>query len=361
MRPRFLTRRGHLGAVVLAAALGALLLAPAGAHAQLPDLVPDIPGPADIAESVFKFFFKTFFGIEARVTRRVVEFLVAQPVYTNGARYPELAQLRSYITAGSWGVFTLVFTASGLRYWAAGFTQSSSYEALEALGRSIVAAGGLAIFPKLFEYLVVTGNLVTKALVDAPGVQAGITKLLAAALVLNFATLGVGSIASIVAVICLLLLVLTKIVLSTVLAILFVSGGLAIALWPLPETSWLARTWFQSLFAVVLWPIVWTLCFAVFAVVGNSAFNLSGSFGDTLIKPWVAVAALFAAYKAPQLLARQAMMAGVVPSLGRGMSQAAVYGRGARGLAGGGSGGAAGYSGRHVGATGAAKAASGAG
>lgn len=357
-------RRWRARAAVAVAGLLAVAMLAAPVSAQALPLLPDLPGPTDVAEGIFKFFFNTFFGIQADATKRVVQFLVAQPVFSDASRYPELGRLHSYMQAGAWGIFTLVFTAAGLRYWAAGFTTASSFEALTALGRAVAAAGGLAIYPQVFEALVVAGNHMTKAIIDAPGIDSGITKLLAAALVVNFASLGVGSIAGAVAVIALILLVLTKIVLSTVLAILFVSGGVAIALWPLPETAWLARTWFQTLFAVILWPIVWALCFAVFAVMGDGAFRLNGSFGDTLIKPWVAVAALFVAYKAPQLIARQAMIAGAAPSLGGGISQAMVYGRAARGLAGGtgsSGAGAAGYSGRNVGTGTAAKAAAGAG
>ena len=72
------------------------LLAPTPAAAvelpELPDLTPDIPGPADLVREMFEFLLKTFFGIEVGVTRRVVDFLVAHPVYTDAARYPELAR-----------------------------------------------------------------------------------------------------------------------------------------------------------------------------------------------------------------------------------------------------------------------------
>ena len=132
----------------------------------------------------------------------------------------------------------------------------------------------------------------------------------------GFTPLGIGTLAAVVAVVLLVLLLVTKIVIATLLALLYVAAPLAIALWPLPETSWLARTWLQSLIGVVLWPVVWALCFALFAVMGASAFTLEGSFGTELVKPWVAVAALFVAFKAPQLLARQAMLAGLTPSLG---------------------------------------------
>src|SRR4051794_14068003 len=49
-----------------------------------------IPGPADLAGKVFEFFFKTFFGIGAKVTRSVVEWLLATPIYADGGSYAEL-------------------------------------------------------------------------------------------------------------------------------------------------------------------------------------------------------------------------------------------------------------------------------
>jgi hypothetical protein len=157
--------------------------------------------------------------------------------------------------------------------------------------------------------------------------------------------LGIGTIAAVVALVLLVLLVITKIVIATLLALLYVAAPLAIALWPLPETSWLARTWLQSLIGVLLWPVVWALCFALFAVMGASAFTLKGSFGSELIKPWVSVAALFVSFKAPQLLARQAMLAGLTPSLGNAAARTVVYGRAAM-RAGGAARGAEGVSGR---------------
>src|SRR5215204_6485466 len=308
------TRR-RLGLAV-AVLLALALLAPAPASAvelpRLPDLTPDIPGPADLVREMFEFLLKTFFGIKVGVTRRVVNFLVAHPVYSDAARYPELARLRAYVSAGGWAILTLTTAVAALRYWASGFTASGSYEAIQGMVRGAAAAAAMLVYPRVFEWLCVAGNLLTHALLEAPGVEGGLTKLLAAALVANFATLGVGSIAAVAAVVVLLLLVVSKIV-----------------IWPLPETSWVARTWLQALFGVLLWPVVWALCFALFAVLGQSAFSFRGEFGDELVKPFVTVATLWVAFKAPQLLARQAMLAGIAPSLGSGLARTMVYGSGA--------------------------------
>ena len=39
---------------------------------------------------------------------------------------------------------------------------------------------------------------------------------------------------------------------------------------------------------MLLWPIVWALCFSLFAVLGASALTPTGPFGAQLVKPWVA-------------------------------------------------------------------------
>lgn len=105
--------------------------------------------------------------------------------------------------------------------------------------------------------------------------------------------------------------------LATLLAVLYVLAPLAIALWPLPETSWLGRVFVQGLFAVIVWPLVWCLCFAVFAVTGKAALSLGAGHGLTqLIEPFIAVAALYVAFKLPRIIAAQATTVGVLPNVG---------------------------------------------
>ena len=303
-----------------------------------------LPGPTDLIGKGFEFFFKTFFGIEAKVTQRTVEWLLAAPVYTDTRAYADLNELRSNIEVAAWALFALVFTVAAVRYYASGFTSAGSYEAVESLARGGVAAGALAIYPQLFGALAIATNYLTYGVIHDPTVGSGLTTVLAGATVSSFTPLGVGTIAAVVAVVIFLLLIVTKIVLATLLALLFVAAPLAIALWPLPETSWLARTVLQSLIGVLLWPVVWALCFALFAVIGASAFAPGGSFGSHVVKPWVSVAALYVSFKAPQLLARQAMLAGLMPSPGAAAMRGMMYGRAALGT--GGARGAEGVSGR---------------
>lgn len=319
----WLSRRRILAAALVCALAGlAVGAAPASADIDVP-ILPDIPTPdigggiEDLATKMVSHLIRELFGLEAEVGKRAVRWLIAHPVYTDTDAFGDLNALRSYVTAGAWALLGLVFTVSALRYWASGLTATGSYDAVVALGRCAAAAGVLAVYPQLFGYASVAGNMLTGALLDAPGVKDGMAKLLAAALVMQVGALGIGMLASIAAVIVLVLLVVTKIVIATLLAVLYVAAPLTLALWPLPETAWATRTWAQALVAALLWPVIWAICFAVFAVMGNSVFDLDGSFGSQLIKPWVTVAALYVAFKLPILVGRQALIAGLTPNVAR--------------------------------------------
>ena len=314
-------------------ALVAVLVVPASAQAQigLPGLPNPldlgVPNPVELIGNVFEYVLKTFFGLETKVTQRTVSWLLAAPVYTDQDAYRELNELRGSIEVAAWALFTLVFCVSAVRYYASGFTSAGSYEAVEALARGGLAAGTMVLYPQAFGALAVATNWLTYGITHAPNVQAGLTTVLAGATVANFTPLGVGTIAAVVAVVIFLLLIVTKVVIAALLALLYLAAPLAIALWPLPETSWLARTVLQSLIGLLLWPVVWALCFALFAVLGASTFTGGGSVATQLVKPWVSVAALYVSFKAPQLLARQAMLAGLTPSIGGAAARGLFYGR----------------------------------
>src|SRR5207249_2091246 len=106
---RRLMRVPRAGTLVVATTLvlGALVF-PAPAQAALP--LPGLPNPfdlglpdaGDLIGKVFEFFFKTFFGIETKVTQQAVEWLLAAPVYTDTGAYGDLNQLRGNIEVAAW-------------------------------------------------------------------------------------------------------------------------------------------------------------------------------------------------------------------------------------------------------------------
>ena len=278
-------------AVVLVAVLAvSALVSPPAAQAAIhipgvPVGIPNpldlgLPGPTDLIGKLFEFFFKTFFGIQAKVTQRTVEWLLAAPVYTDAVRLRRLSTSCARTSRSRRGRCSR--SCSRSRPSATTPPASPRRAPTRRSSRSTrggVAAGALALYPQVFGTLTIATNYLTYGIIHDPTVGSGLTKVLAGATVSSFTPLGVGTIAAVVAVVIFLLLIVTKIVLATLLALLFVAAPLAIALWPLPETSWLARTVLQSLIGVLLWPVVWALCFALFAVIGASAFTPSGSFG----------------------------------------------------------------------------------
>jgi hypothetical protein len=320
-----MTRSLRVALVAGALALLALALsaAPAGAEVgpvptpSLPDLNPFddlLPSVGDLAGKLIEGIFKALFGnLEAKVTLGLVKFLVAHPVVTNHAAYGTLNEYRVYVTDGAWGLLALVLVISSFRYWASGFAGGGAYEALQGLVRTGIAAAVLVAFPFVFEQLLVAGNLLTHALLAYGGIETGLAKLFVAT---KFG-LGLSGIAYVLELVAFVALIVTKIVLTALLSVLLVSGPLTIALWPIDEFSWLARTWFQTFIAVVLWPVIWALCFAAFAAMGDAAFSTGGSIGDTIIKPFVAVAMLYVAFKVPVAVLRQAQLAGVTPNMFR--------------------------------------------
>ena len=328
----------RLAAAAVAVALVALALSAVPAAADIgPIPTPNIDlnpldgifgGVGDVAGKLIEGLFKALFGdLQAKVTLAVVKFLVAHPIVTNHAAYGTLNDYRAYVTDGAWGLLALVLTVSAFRYWAAGYAGGGAYEALQALVRVGGAGTVLAAYTFCFEQLLVGGNLMTHALLGFGGIEQGLAKLFVAS---HFG-LGLGGIAYILELVAFIALVVTKIALTALLSVLFVAGPLAIAVWPVDELAWLARTWAQVLGAVVLWPVLWSLCFACFAAMGDAAFTGGGAVGDTIIKPFVSVAMLFVAFKLPMAVLRQAQLAGLTPNVGRagmrGMQMATVGSR----------------------------------
>ena len=89
-----------------------------------------------------------------------------------------------------------------------------------------------------------------------------------------------------------------KVMLTASLDVVFAIGPLAIALWVLPEAAWLARFVSRVLAALLVWPIVWVVCFAVFGAIGVESLTPDGA-GETLVKPFVAIALLYLCLKLP--------------------------------------------------------------
>lgn len=331
-RPRRLERllrpRAAAGVVCVVLLLGVGLFAPAPASAvdlfPVDDIVGDIVGGsldfagdqvAGAAVAALMGLIEFFVGpLENSLGKSIVHFLLGLPDYSNPA-HVGLNRYADFTTAIGWGLLGLVFTGNACRFWASGYSSGGSYEAAESVGRCIGAGAALVVLPDAFHYAVVGVNKLTYALITGPGVGVDATKLFVNAFALTAVTGPFGGLAMLGSLLVALALVLYKIVLSATLAVLFIGAPLAIALSPLDETTWLTRTALQGLIAVLLWPVVWALCFAAFALLGEGAFGGGADNGlvGKAIQPLVALAALISAFKLPTILLGQAFVAGSMP------------------------------------------------
>ena len=102
-------------------------------------------------------------------------------------------------------------------------------------------------------------------------------------------------------------LLLMKVLLAGATTLIFVAMPLALALWPLRETAWIAGRLAHVLFVAVATPLIWALIFATAAVMGGSVFGLHGGFWDTiLIRPLAVMSMFVLALWAPLMLLRHA-------------------------------------------------------
>lgn len=255
-------------------------------------------------------------------------WLVALPNVTDGRQFAQLNAFRRDLTHAAWGLLSLSFVVGGLQYWAAGFMESGRASAVDAVRRAAIAAGALAVYPTLIAQLLLAVNHLTAAVIRNPRVVDGLDLALGAAFALGAVSgglsLGLALAAVIAAVFFLAALLVMKVALTAMLCVLVVSGALVIALYPMPVGDGLTRMWAAGLACAVVVPVAWALIFAVAGLVSADALAWSGGLGEGLgavVKPFVAVACLYLAYRAPALLVAQARMLGLRVDMAAGRSR----------------------------------------
>jgi hypothetical protein len=277
-----------------------------------------------------------------RWVNRLVSWLVALPQVTDGRQFPELNAFRRELTYVGYGLLSLTFAGASMQAWAAGLIDGRPV-AMQAVGRAVLAAGALAVYPTAVAQLVLAVNTLTAAVIRHPAVADGINAAIGGAFVLGALTsglsLGLAAGALMAALFFLAAIFVMKIALTAMLCVLLVSGALVIALWPLPQGEALVRLWGAGLVAAVVIPISWALVFSVVGLVASDSLvgDRLGSGLEAAVKPFVAVACLYLVYKTPGFLVAQARMVGVrlggVPGTQRGAPGEARLRRTAHGQA----------------------------
>jgi len=327
---RVLGRPVHLAvACALVLVVIGSLAAPAPATALpnpldiLPNSLPSLD-PTQWVVDGFKAILRFIFGDQLdELGRHLVNLLLSLPLLTDQGSFPELNNYRDYVTGGAWGLLGLGLVVASLRYWLSSYSGSGAYEALTGFVRTAGAIAMLLIFPIAFDQLSRAVNTFTAALVDNPIVGDGLGKGLVGTLsTAPFAGGGIAMLIGIAAIIMALILLVVKVIVTALLAVLFVASPLAIALWPIEELSWGLRSLVQAMVGLLIFPILWAVCFGTFAVLGNDAL-FPGDHGDlvnSILGPLVTLAALVIAFRLPFAVLSQAMKAGISPGLNRGVT-----------------------------------------
>jgi hypothetical protein len=299
---------------------------PASALPSPADLLPSLPdlNPAHWVVDGFKAILRFIFGDQLdQLGRHLVNLLLSVPLLTDTGAFPRLNDYRAYVTGGAWGILALSFVIASLRYWLSSYSGNGAYEALAGFLRTSGAIVMLLIFPLVFDQLARATNAFTSALVVNPVVGDGLGKGLVGTI--STAAITGGGIAMLVglaAIVMAIILLVVKVIVTALLAVLFVASPLAIALWPIEETSWALRSLIQAMLGLLVFPILWALCFGTFAVLGTDAMfpGDHGSAINTVLSPLIALAALVIAFRLPFAVLGQAMKAGISPGISRGVS-----------------------------------------
>lgn len=302
----------------------------------LPSSASALPNPLDLVPSGlpnldptswvvdgFKAILVFIFGDPSELGRHLVNLLLALPILTDKKSFPDLNDYRSFVTGGAWGILGLSFVVASLRYWLSSYSGSGAYEAIQGFVKTVAAIVILLAFPIAFDQCVRLANALTAALVSAPAIKHGLSHGLVGTL--STAPMVGGGMAMFIAIasiIMAMILLVVKVIVTALLAVLFVASPLAIAVWPIEEAAWLLRSLLQSIAALLLFPILWAICFATFAVLNNDAL-FPGNHGDLLnsiLSPLIVLASLIIAYRLPFAVLQQAMQAGIAPGISRGVT-----------------------------------------
>lgn len=267
-------------------------------------------------------------------TNGLLIWIARQPSFREGAyarANPEFRQLNGlmrFMQYFAWAGLGLIFTFAALRFTVSGAV-SGSFDAVNAVVRTAVAAILIAAWPWLFGQLMVLSNVGTHAILSSGNVREGALDMLNAAVFTSVVSAPIGGWAvTILFVVLGLLLMLgllvAKVVTLALLAIVFAAGPLAIMLWPLPETSRAATTTMRLLLGLAVWPILWALCLSVCAVLWGDSLSIpddvtSVSITEMILKPLSSLVLLYLTLIVPLIAASHLMFPGAGGSFYRGV------------------------------------------
>lgn len=301
-----------------------------------------------IQDAFFWMLNQIFGGIQATLSVKLLTWLTRLPDFSGG----QVMQVERAIQIGAGACLGAVLTISIVRFWLGSHSSNGGVSAgLEGVMRTAVAALLIGLWPKIFAIGVGLSNGFTSVLLNdaardrledlfqgldmaslglpaAGGATAGAIGLFIGAGIsaLIWIILSTASAALFLA------LIAMKVIVTAGTVIAFVAMPMALVLWPIPETSWVATMLAKALAVLLAIPILWVLIFAAASAVGADVFFLSNNgknenflatgLNILLIKPLVACALLYLAVMLPSRLVRMAPLTGGARIPGGGAARA---------------------------------------
>jgi len=234
-----------------------------------------------------------------------LEWLVALPNVADTAVWPTVGRLEANMVWVAGAILPTTLIIATARDTALSLTFRA--HPANALLRVIGAVFWLVLYRFAFENGVAFVNVLTHTMLSWSIVAQGLHRTV---LVMFGGSLLVGAggvflaLLGLVALVFAVCLFALKVLLLTVLAILFVSGPLFIALAPLPTVGDLARGWLLAVLAVCLIPVGWCIIFATAGAFSLDVTNLGGGahIGGRVLGAFAALVTFYIAWKWPLMV-----------------------------------------------------------
>ena len=202
-------------------------------------------GSVDPVQATSSILKQTFGGLAVAASPLLTGTLTQVPDFASQSG--GVVALERSTTAIGFAVAALVLTLSILRFALAGVSASGGFEGAEGVTRTVAAALAMLAWPWAFHNLAALMNTVTHALLSTNSVHVALLGLVAVGgfgAVLFATHSKIGWIFGIVILgleaLLMIGLLLMKVLLAGATTLIFVAMPLALALWPLRETSWIA-------------------------------------------------------------------------------------------------------------------------
>jgi hypothetical protein len=343
-------RRTRLVLLIAAGAGVALLACASGAQASGilgsgvgPSIGPNLnplPSVGELLNGVVNGLFGTLLSALTpsflkHVDIHTLEWLVALPNAADTSVWPTVGRLEANMVwvAGALLPTTLIIGTARDSALSLTFRAHPG----NALLRVIGAVFWLALYRVSFRYGVAFVNTLTHTMLSWPIVSGGLHRtvlvMFGGSVIFGAggAFLALLGLVALVFAVCLFAL---KVLLLMVLAILFVSGPLFIALAPLPVIGDLTRGWLLAVVAVCLIPVGWCIIFATAGAISLDVTALGGGahIGSRVLGAFAALVTFYIAFKWPLMVLGRVRNAlgglgvrvGTASSGGRGVSDGAL-------------------------------------